>query len=111
MINNLPAISFSYKFEFILCKNCETSYKDINQNSQPLAVDSVIWSVLPGTVLNQRIHLAALMLKSSFNFLGATIKSQKWSKSDALGSDYTLKDELAEYYTVYPNNYFENYIF
>ena len=28
-MNNPPAIQFSYKFEFILCKNWETSYKDI----------------------------------------------------------------------------------
>ena len=44
------------------------------------------------------------MLKPSFNFLGVTMKSQKWSKSEALGSNYTLKDGLAEYYTVCPNN-------
>ena len=31
------------------------------------------------------------------------MKSQKWSKSEALGSDYTFKDGLAEYYTVCPN--------
>ena len=103
LINNLPAIQFSYKFEFILCKNCGTSYKDINQNSQLLVVHSVVWSVFPGIVLNQRIHFAVLMLKSSFNFLGATMKSQKWSKSEALGSNYTFKDGLAEYYTVCPN--------
>ena len=35
-------------------------------------------------VLNQRIHFAVLMLKSIFNFLGATMKSQKYSKSEAL---------------------------
>ena len=28
-MNNPPAIQFSYKFEFILRKNWETSYKDI----------------------------------------------------------------------------------
>ena len=31
------------------------------------------------------------------------MKSQKWSKSEALGSDYTFKDGLAEYYTDCPN--------
>ena len=43
------------------------------------------------------------MLISSFKFLGATIKSQKRSKSEALGSNETFKDGLAEYYTVYSN--------
>ena len=43
------------------------------------------------------------MLKSSFNFLGAAMKSQKESKSEALGSNCTFKDGLAEYYTVCPN--------
>ena len=57
----------------------------------------------PGIFLNQRIYFAVLMLKSSFNFLGATMKSQKWSKSEALGSNYTFKDGLAEYFTVCPN--------
>ena len=33
------------------------------------------------------------------------MKSQKWSKSEALGSNYTFKDGLAEYYTVCPNRY------
>ena len=31
------------------------------------------------------------------------MKSQKWSESEALGSDYTFKDGLLEYYTVCPN--------
>ena len=31
------------------------------------------------------------------------MKSQKWSKSEALGSNYTLKDGLAEYFTFCPN--------
>ena len=31
------------------------------------------------------------------------MKSQKRSKSEALGSDYTFKDGLAECYTVCPN--------
>ena len=31
------------------------------------------------------------------------MNSQKWSKSEALGSNYTLKYGLAKYYTVYPN--------
>ena len=31
------------------------------------------------------------------------MKSQKWNKSDALGSNYTFKDRLTEYYTVCPN--------
>ena len=30
------------------------------------------------------------------------MKSQKCSKSEALAVNYTFKDELAEYYTVYP---------
>ena len=29
LINNPPAVQFPYKFEFILCKNWEASYKDI----------------------------------------------------------------------------------
>ena len=103
LINSLPTIQFSYKFEFILCKNCWTSYKEINQNSQLLFVHAVVWSVFPWTVLNQRIHFVVLTLKSSFNFLGATMKSQKWRKSEAPGLNYTLKDGLAEYYTAWPN--------
>ena len=31
------------------------------------------------------------------------MKSQNGSKSEALGSNYTLKSGLAEYYTVFPN--------
>ena len=31
------------------------------------------------------------------------MKFQKWSKSEALGSNYTFKDGVAEYYTVCPN--------
>ena len=96
LINNPPTIQFFYKFEFILCKNWGTSYKDINQNCQLLVVHSVVWSVFVGIVLNQRIHFAVLMLKSSFYFLGATMKSQKWIKSEAPRSNYTLKDVLAE---------------
>ena len=72
-------------------------------NSQLLVVHSVVWSVFRGIVLNQKIYFAVLMLKSSFNVLEATMKSQKWSKSEALGSDYTFKDGLLEYYTVCPN--------
>ena len=30
------------------------------------------------------------------------MKSQKWSKSEALGSNYMFKDGLAEYYIVCP---------
>ena len=70
-----------------------------------LVVHSVVWSVFPGIALNQRIHIAVLMLKSSFNFLGATMKSQKWSKSEPLGSNYTFKDGLVEYWTFWPNKY------
>ena len=33
------------------------------------------------------------------------MKSQKWSKSEALGSKYTFKDGMAEYYTVFPNKW------
>ena len=79
MINNTPAVQLSYKFEFILSKNRGTSYKSINF-SQLIVVHLVIWSVFPGIILNQKIHFAVLILKSSFNFLGATMKSQKWSK-------------------------------
>ena len=43
------------------------------------------------------------MLRSSFNFLGATIKSQKCSKREALRSNYTFKDGLAEYYIASSN--------
>ena len=71
------------------------------ESSQLLVVLSVVWSVLPGVILKQKIHFAVLMLKSSFNFLGATMKFQKWSKSEALGSNYTFKDGLAEYYTFF----------
>ena len=100
LINNPPAVQFSYKFEFILYKNWGSSNKDINQNSQLQVVHSVVWSVFPGIVLNQRIHFAILMLKSNFNFLGAT---KKWNKTEALGSNYTFKDGLAEYYIVCSN--------
>ena len=31
------------------------------------------------------------------------MKSQKWSKSKAIGSNHTFKDGLAEYYTVCPS--------
>ena len=43
------------------------------------------------------------MLISSSNFLGATMKSQKRSKSETLGSNYTFKNGQTEYYTVYSN--------
>ena len=33
------------------------------------------------------------------------MKSQKWSKSKALGSNYMFKDGLAEYHTVCLNKY------
>ena len=63
---------------------------------------TVVWSVFPAIVLNQRIF-AVLILKPSFNFLGPTMKSQTWSKSEALGPNYTFKNGLAEYYTVCSN--------
>ena len=66
LISNPPAIQFSFKFEFILCKNYLTSYQDIEP--QLLVVHSAVWIVFPGIVLNQRIHIAVLMLKLSFNF-------------------------------------------
>ena len=100
LISNFPPIQFLYKFEFILCKNCGTSYKDINQSSHLLVVHSVVWSFFSWMVLNQRIDFAVLMLKSSFNFVGPTMKSQKWSRSEALESNYTLQDGLEEYYRV-----------
>ena len=34
--------------------------------------------------MNQRIHFAVLILKSSFNFLGAIMRCQKCSESEAL---------------------------
>ena len=79
MINNTPAVQLSYKFEFTLSKNRGASYKSINF-SQLLVVHLVIWSVFPGIKKKKKIHFAVLILKSSFNFLGATMKSHKWSK-------------------------------
>ena len=72
-------------------------------NTQLLVIHSVICSAFPGIVLNQRIHFAVPMLKSSFNFLEVTMKSQKWSKGEVLGLNCTLKDGLPEYCTVCPN--------
>ena len=40
--------------------------------------------VFAGNGLNQRIHFAALMSKSSFNFPGAIMKCQKCSESETL---------------------------
>ena len=54
------------------------------QKSQLLVVDSKVWSCFPGSVLNQKIHFAVLISKSSFNFLGVIMKYQKYSKSKAL---------------------------
>ena len=34
--------------------------------------------------MNQRIHFAVLILKSSFNFLGAIMKYQRYSEREAL---------------------------
>ena len=42
------------------------------------------------------------MLKPTFNFLEATVKSQKRIESEVLESKYMFKDELAEYYKVRP---------
>ena len=53
--------------------------------------------------MNERIHFAVLILKSSVDFLEATMKFQKWSKSEALGSNYTFKGKLAEHYFVQIN--------
>ena len=36
-------------------------------------------------------------------FLGATMKSQESSKTEALGPNYIFKDGMAEYFTVYLN--------
>ena len=41
LINNPPAIQFSYKIEFILCKNWGTSHKDTNQNSLSTPLNSL----------------------------------------------------------------------
>ena len=73
------------------------------RKTSKLSTVSRVSSVFPEIVLNQGIHFAVLMLKSSFNFLEATMKSQKWSKSEALESDCKFKDGLAEYSTVCPN--------
>ena len=43
------------------------------------------------------------MLKLSFNFLGATMKSQEWCRSEPLGLNNSFTDRLAEYHTVCPN--------
>ena len=40
--------------------------------------------MFPGTVLNQGIHFAVLILKSSFIFLVAIMKYQKYSENEAL---------------------------
>ena len=95
LMNNPPAIHFSYKFEFLLDK-------PLTKTSIKWVIHSIVWSVFPEIVLNQRIHFAVLVLKSNFNFLGATMKSQKWSKRKAPGSNHTFKDGLAEHCTVCP---------
>ena len=83
LINNPPATQFSYKFEFILCKNWRTSDKDIKSlNCQSSTQQFEV--VFPGTVLNQRMHFAVLILKTSFTCLGAIMKHQKYSESEAL---------------------------
>ena len=64
------------EFEFILCKYQGTSYKGIKTlNCLSSTQDFEVF--FPGKVLSQRTHFAVLMLKSSFNSLGATMKSQK----------------------------------
>ena len=68
-----------------------------------LLVHSVVWSLFPQIVLDQRGFFGVVMLKSSFNNLGATMKPQKWSKNEALGWNYMFKDELGEYYRVFSN--------
>ena len=40
--------------------------------------------VFTGTVLSQRIHFVVLIFKSSFKFLGAIKKCQKYSESEVL---------------------------
>ena len=40
--------------------------------------------VFPGKGLNQRIHFAVLMSKSSFNLLGAIMKCQRYSESETV---------------------------
>ena len=47
----------------------------------------------PWNKRNERNHFAVLMLKSSFNFLGATMKSQKQRKNEAPGLNYTVKND------------------
>ena len=50
--------------------------------------------------MNQRIHFAVLMLKSSFNVLGAITKCQKCSESETLHEIWEVfryaKDETAQ---------------
>ena len=45
LTNNPPAIQLHFKFEFILCTNWGTFYKDIK--TQMLVVNSVVWSGFP----------------------------------------------------------------
>ena len=101
LINNTLAIQFFINLNSFYIKIGEFLTK--TSNSQLLVVHSVVWSIFPGIVLHQRIHFVVLSLKSSFNFLGATMISQKWSKTEALGSNYTFKDGLAEFYTFWPS--------
>ena len=64
LTNNPPAIQLHFKFEFILCTNWGTSYKDIK--TQMLVVNSVVWSGFPGTVSNQKIHFVVRHVKIKF---------------------------------------------
>ena len=68
-----------------------------HQDSQLLVINSV--AVYPGTVLNQRIHITVLLLKSSLNFLVTIMKCQKFSKSEALHDIWEVfryaKDRMA----------------
>ena len=92
MGNSSPPVQFSYKFEFILCKKLEPLTKTSKLST--VIAHSIVWNVFSGIDLKQKIHFAELVLQASFNFLGASIKSQKWSKREALGSNYKFKDGL-----------------
>ena len=67
LINNPPTIQLLYKFEFILCKNWRTSYKDI-KSLNCYSSNQEFELLSPGTILNQRIHFAVLTLKSNYQY-------------------------------------------
>ena len=46
--------------------------------------------------MSQRIHFAALILKSSFNFIGTIMKCQKYSESEGLHEIGEVLSKLKE---------------